>query len=66
MAASGGSFGTKDVSPNIDSLHETIRLQIEATTKQSTVITRLTWAAVVLGIVQAVGTVIPLIQACLK
>jgi hypothetical protein len=66
MAASGGSFGTKDVSPNIDSLHETIRLQIEATNKQSAVITRLTWAAVFLGIVQSIGTVIPLIQSCIK
>jgi hypothetical protein len=61
-----GSMPGKDVSPNIDSLHETIRLQIEATNKQSTVITRLTWAAVFLGIVQALGTVIPLIQACIK
>lgn len=39
-------------------LHETIAAQIKATNRQSVIFSRLTWAAVFLGFVQAAGTVV--------
>jgi|NGEPerStandDraft_6_1074524.scaffolds.fasta_scaffold33084_1 hypothetical protein len=49
---------SKPVAPSVDALHETIRAQIEATNRQSTVFMRLTWAAIFLGVIQAIGTVV--------
>jgi hypothetical protein len=57
MAALVGSFSI-DSRPEIIQLHETIRLQIESTNKQSKVITRLTWTAVFLGLVQVFGMIV--------
>jgi hypothetical protein len=47
-------------------LHETIKLQIEATDRQSKLITRLTWFMAVLAVIQtiaAVFQVIPVLQS---
>lgn len=51
-----GSGATKE-------LHETIKQQIVSTNRQSVVLMRLTWAAVFLGVVQAVGTVAQIVIA---
>jgi hypothetical protein len=58
IAAAPMVSATSRTTAEIKELHETIRLQIEATNKQSKVITRLTWAAVFLGSVQVIGMVV--------
>ncbi len=42
----------------IKDLHKTIKMQIESTEKQSKLITRLTWTAVFLGLVQVIGMLV--------
>lgn len=39
-------------------LHQTIKQQIDATDRQSSVMTRLTWAAVALAVIQVIAAII--------